>query len=337
MPVDSGRPRGRLRSSSAVAGSARRCGRHPTNATPEPHFASLWFIKILRGCAIGETPCYFAGTSAAAPHAAAIAALALQSAPCLLSSSSVNAPATARANLRNFITSTTVALSGTSQVLPDNIEGFGLVDALAAVTATLPTPHVGTNQTVSGTSTSGAMVTLNGSGTDPDGCSLTFSWSGASGTASGASATLTCPMGVNMETLTVSNGGATASLPTTSVQITVTDFSVSALPNAATISAGQSPQFNLSLGTQFGPYNGAITLICSNSHLSLLKTRYRLSRLNLYGESDSLLEICSQSFSRYSLHFAKDSTREQHSMRRSSHFAISSWSFSGQAARASYA
>lgn len=216
------------------------------------------------GCAIGETPCYFAGTSAAAPHVAAIAALALQSAPCLLSSSGINTPATSRANLRSFITNTAVALPAISQAVPNNIEGFGLVDALAAVTATLPTPNAGANQTVSGTSSSGAAVTLSGSGTDPDSCSLTFTWSGACGTGSGGSPKLTCPLGVNTESLTASNGGATTSLPASSVQITVTDFTISNLSSAATISAGQSAPFNLSLGTQFGPYNNAITLSCSN-------------------------------------------------------------------------
>jgi Subtilase family len=216
------------------------------------------------GCAIGETPCYFAGTSAAAPHVAAIAALTLQSAPCLLSSSGINTPATSRANLRNFITSTAVPLPGISQAVPNNIEGFGLVDALAAVTATLPTPNAGANQTVSGTSSSGAAVTFSGSGTDPDSCSLTFSWSGACGTGSGSSPKLTCPLGVNTETLTATNGGVTASLPASSVQITVTDFTISNLSSAATISAGQSAQFNLSVGTQFGPYNSAVALSCSN-------------------------------------------------------------------------
>jgi hypothetical protein len=78
-----------------------------------------------------------ADQSAAAPHVAAIAALVLQAAPCLLSTSTVNAPATARANLRNFITSTAVPLPGVSQRVPNNIEGFGLVDALAAVQTTL--------------------------------------------------------------------------------------------------------------------------------------------------------------------------------------------------------
>ena len=76
--------------------------------------------------------CYFAGTSAAAPHAAAIAALVLQAS----SGSSVGqAPATQRANLRNFLTSTAVPLPGISEPVPNNIEGSGLLDAVAAVKA----------------------------------------------------------------------------------------------------------------------------------------------------------------------------------------------------------
>jgi hypothetical protein len=84
------------------------------------------------GCTIGESPCFFAGTSAAAPHAAAIAALVLQA---MSSSTAGQSPATVRANLRNFLTSTAVPLPGVSQATPNNIEGFGLLDALAAVTA----------------------------------------------------------------------------------------------------------------------------------------------------------------------------------------------------------
>jgi hypothetical protein len=217
------------------------------------------------GCAIGETPCYFAGTSGAAPHAAAIAALTLQAAPCLLSSSSVNTPATSRANLRNFITSTAVPLPGISQAAPNNIEGFGLVDALAAVTATLPSPNAGANQTVSGTSSSGATVTFSGSGTDPDSCPLTFTWSGACGTATGSSPKLTCPLGVNTETLTASNGGATASLPTSSVQITVSDFTLPTPSQAsATVSAGQSATYTITVGSNFGAFSNAVMLSCSN-------------------------------------------------------------------------
>ena len=82
-------------------------------------------------------------------------------------------------------------------------------------------------------------MTLSGTGTDPDGCPVTLTWSGACGTATGASPTLTGPIGVNTEMLTVNNGGATKGLPTSSVQITVSDFSVSATSATATVSAGQ--------------------------------------------------------------------------------------------------
>jgi hypothetical protein len=87
-------------------------------------------------CAIGETPCFFPGTSAASPHAAAIAALVLQA----TSGSVATDPATERANLRNFLTSTATPLSGIHGPIPNNIEGFGLLDALSAVKAALPAP-----------------------------------------------------------------------------------------------------------------------------------------------------------------------------------------------------
>jgi hypothetical protein len=215
------------------------------------------------GCAIGETPCYFPGSSAAAPHVAAIAALTLQAAPCLLSSSTVNTPATARTNLRNFITSTAVPLPGVSQAAPNNIEGFGLVNALAAVTATLPAANAGASQTVNATSANGASVTLNGSGTDPDSCPLTLSWSGSCGTASGASASIMCPIGNDTETLTVSNGGVTTSLPTSTLQIAVTDFTVASVQPSASVSPGQSASYTINVGSSFGAFTNPVSLACS--------------------------------------------------------------------------
>ena len=50
------------------------------------------------------------------------------------------------------------------------------------------------------------FVCTHGSGSDPDGDTLSFSWSGPCGPASSAVATLTCPIGVNSMTLTVSDG-----------------------------------------------------------------------------------------------------------------------------------
>lgn len=128
----------------------------PTQATPNPQGAArmkpdvtatdnvsvtgaggFGFLDILHStqCPLGNPSppgCYFAGTSAAAPHAAAIAALVLQA---MSSSTAGQSPATVRANLRNFLTSTAVPLPGVTQSVPNNIEGFGLLDALSAVKA----------------------------------------------------------------------------------------------------------------------------------------------------------------------------------------------------------
>lgn len=209
--------------------------------------------------------CFFFGSSAASPHAAAIAALTLQAAPCLLSSSTVNTPATARAHLRNFLTSTAVPLPGVSQAVPNNIEGFGLLDTLAAITAALPTANAGPSQTVNATSSTGASVTVSGSATDPNSCPVTFGWAGSCGTASIASATLTCPIGNDAETLTVSNGGVKTSLPSSTVQIMVSDFTNAASPASATISPGQTASYTVTIGSQFGAFTNPVTLACSGA------------------------------------------------------------------------
>jgi hypothetical protein len=207
--------------------------------------------------------CYFFGSSAASPHVAAIAALTLQAAPCLLSTSTINKPAIARTNLRNFITSTAVPLPGISQSVPNNVEGFGLVDALAAISTALPTVNAGQSQTVNATSANGASVTFGGSATDPNSCPVTLSWTGSCGTASGASANLTCPIGSDAETITASNGGVTASQPTSTVQITVSDFSNTLSPTSTTITAGQTANYTVTIASKFGAFTNPVSLACS--------------------------------------------------------------------------
>src|SRR5262249_34932345 len=98
---------------------------------------------------------------------------------------------------------------------------------------TVPTANAGSNQTVIADRTGGALVTLNGSASsDPNGCPLSFRWTGNCGTAVGSAPPLVCPLGTSSETLRVTNNGIAFSSPS-SVQITVTSgaaahFSVSA-------------------------------------------------------------------------------------------------------------
>jgi len=85
-----------------------------------------------------------------------------------------------------------------------------------------PTANAGPNRTVEATSAAGASVTLNGSGSrDPDGDTLTYTWTGPFGTASGVNPTVVMPLGTNSVSLNVYDGhGDTA---TATVQITVQD------------------------------------------------------------------------------------------------------------------
>ncbi len=75
-----------------------------------------------------------------------------------------------------------------------------------------PVANAGPDQTVECTSHSGASVTLDGSGSsDPDNDPLTYAWTWTGGTASGATPTVTLPLGSHEVTLTVDDGkGGTA-------------------------------------------------------------------------------------------------------------------------------
>lgn len=101
-----------------------------------------------------------------------------------------------------------------------------------------PTASAGPNQTVEATSASGADVTLSGSlSSDPDGDTLTYTWTGPFVTPTGVNPTVVMPLGTNTVTLRVDDGhGNTA---TATVQITVQDTTppVLALPGNITAQA----------------------------------------------------------------------------------------------------
>jgi hypothetical protein len=201
----------------------------------------------------------FFGSSAATPHAAGVAALLLEAAPCLLSGAmGARDHVTARTTLRDLILNNAAPLGSPA---PNNIFGSGRINALAAAEKTLPSANGTTSETVSGNTPTGASVPLSGFGiSDPDQCPLTFEWTGGCGTGSGT--TITCPFGANTVNLTASNNGVTMS-PSVSATITVTNFAVSVSPASATAKAGQSATYTVSVAPQNGPFGNAVSLACS--------------------------------------------------------------------------
>jgi hypothetical protein len=244
-----------------------------------------------------DQPNLYPGTSAAAAHVAAIAALVLQSAPCLLSDfpSPLWTPAQSRSKIQ-------VALESKAQLVPryastqtpsngyntvqNNEDGYGLVDALTSVMSMLPTAMVpvtftvpsappGTvattgTQTVSATSQSGAPILLTGTGTDPNNCPIAaIQWSGTcgAGTLASKSATVECPIGVNTVQLSISNNTVSFTpLPATPVlTITVTDFTMSASMTSGNGIPGTPNLYTIIVApTAQEAFSNPVSLACSS-------------------------------------------------------------------------
>jgi hypothetical protein len=227
----------------------------------KPDLAAIDGVSI---SGAGSFPAPFFGTSAAAPHVGGIAALLLQSAPCLLSRTTSAVPAvTARTTVRDLLVGKADALSTPA----DNTFGAGRVNALAAVQSTLPVWNGKTKTlTFDANSTFGASLTGEQLGfTDPNGCGLkTLNWTGGCGTAPGA--TMTCAAGANAVSVAASNNGFGYSGPV-DLQIAVTDFALSVTPDNAAVAAGQSSRHIVTIAPQLGAYNSAVTLSCSSGNL----------------------------------------------------------------------
>jgi hypothetical protein len=237
--------------------------RGPTvDGRQKPDIAAIDGVSVTGAGSFDST---FFGTSAAAPHMGAIAALLLQGAPCLLNRSASTIGATpARTTVRNLLLNNAVRLSSNT---PDNVFGAGRADAFASVKATLPTWHgTSTTLTFDANSTFGVALTPSQLGfTDPNSCSLTaLNWTGGCGTSPGT--TMTCAPGTNAVSVGASNNnfafGANVDL-----QIVVTDFAVNVAPTAATVAAGASSTHVVTVTPQNGPFNTEITLSCANGNL----------------------------------------------------------------------
>jgi hypothetical protein len=180
-----------------------------TDGRTKPDIAAIDGISISGAGSFGTT---FFGTSAAAPHAAAIAALTAQAAPCVLQTSgSPLATDAARTTLRDLVVKSAVSLNNTG--VADNVSGAGRVDAVAAVQGTLPIFTGPKTITVDANSASVATLTAVQLGfADPNRCAVTtLAWSGGCGTGPGP--TMTCPRGTTNLSVSASNNGLSFSAP----------------------------------------------------------------------------------------------------------------------------
>jgi hypothetical protein len=189
---------------------------------------------------------------------AAITGLLLQAAPCLLSSGGVDA-STARIRLRNLLIGGALPLSS---AVPDNTFGAGRADALASIQKTLPVLGAA-RVTVSGNTATGASLSASQVGfSDPDQCALTrMSWTGGCGTSPGSA--LNCPFGNTSLSVRASNNGVTFS-PASDLQITVTNFSMTATPGNVTVASGQTAAFSATVNAQGGAFTAPVALACTN-------------------------------------------------------------------------
>ncbi len=117
------------------------------------------------------------------------------------------------------------------------------IEQIASAGNTPPVAEAGPDQTVEATSATATNVTLDGSGSsDPDDDALTYAWTWAGGTASGANPTIALPYGDTTITLTVDDGKGDTSTDTVVIHVTDDqDPVVSIDPVPAVVGADRNP------------------------------------------------------------------------------------------------
>jgi hypothetical protein len=136
-----------------------------------------------------------------------------------------------------------VDLDGNARVFDGNVDGDARVDMGAyeyTVANRAPVAHAGPDQTVNAGASCLARVTLDGgASSDADGDSLSYTWTGPFGTASGAAPTVVLPAGTHVVTLSVSDGrGGSAS---DSVSVVVVDAAAPEIHSANATPSVLSP------------------------------------------------------------------------------------------------
>ncbi|HEX9120155.1 MAG TPA: LamG-like jellyroll fold domain-containing protein [Terriglobales bacterium] len=162
----------------------------------------------------------------------------------------------------------------------DRTTGVNLAAAtVSAVTSTLspfvvveplnnpPVANAGAAQALAGLSATGASVKLDAtSSSDADGDALTYRWTGAfpegNGVVTGATPTVTVPLGASTVNLIV-NDGENDSAPA-AVSVTVADFMVAANSAAVSVKRGQSTTMTVAVSPKFAAYGDTVALSCPN-------------------------------------------------------------------------
>jgi hypothetical protein len=104
-----------------------------------------------------------------------------------------------------------------------------------------PIANAGSSQTVACSSSTGAMITLNGVGSnDPDGQPITYLWSGPFGSASGPTPAVLLPLGSSTLTLVV-NDGTFNSQPATVTDTVIIGVNGLGPPLATLVRSGNAP------------------------------------------------------------------------------------------------